>query len=95
MCALVWYEINKMLTDTAAKYVFALLLGWTMFSIYTVITGYWCSAPYSDSEAVADLSTNRGYTGLKAITETKRRYRPFGAPLTRCIPHPAKTERRF
>ncbi|MGP1529818.1 MAG: hypothetical protein ACTTI3_05695 [Treponema sp.] len=25
MCALIWYEINKMLTDTAAKYVFAVL----------------------------------------------------------------------
>lgn len=86
MYALIRYEIKKMLTDTAAKYVFALLLGWTMFSIYTVITGYRCSAPYSDSEAVADLSTNRGYTGLKAIKETKRRYRQYSGDTVLSVP---------
>ncbi|MGP1529816.1 MAG: hypothetical protein ACTTI3_05685 [Treponema sp.] len=86
MYALIRYEIKKMLTDTAAKYVFALLLGWTFFSVYTVITGSWCSAPYSDSEAVADLSTNRGYSGLKAIKETKRRYRQYTGETTLSVP---------
>ena len=86
MYALIRYEIKKMLTDTAAKYILALLLGWTMFSIYTVITGYRGSAPYSDSESVADLSTNRGYTGLKAIKETKRRYRQYTGDTTLSVP---------
>lgn len=86
MYALIRYEIKKMLTDTAAKYVFVLLLGWTFFSVYTVITGYWCSAPYSDSEAAADLSTGRGYMGLKAIKETKRQYRQYTGDTVLSVP---------
>ena len=86
MYALIRYEIKKMFTDTAAKYVFILLLGWVVLNVYTVITGYWCSAPYSDSEAASNLSTDRGYTGLKAIRETKRRYRQYTGETTLSAP---------
>ena len=79
MCALIWYEINKMLTDTAAKYVFAVLALWTVFSIYTDITQYRCNA----NEMVAGkYFGKRSYTGLKAIREIKKRYRHYTVDYT-------------
>ena len=76
MRALIQYEIRKMLTDSAAKYLCALLIGLITFNIYTVISKYSCG--------ITDFSfdrffTGRRYYGLKAVQEVKKRYRNYTA----------------
>lgn len=76
MRELIQYEIRKMVTDSAAKYLCALLIGWIAFSIYTVISQYSCSVTDIPSGM---LFAGRRYYGLKAVREVKKWYRNYTA----------------
>ena len=72
MFKLINFELKKIFTDTAAKYVFAALIIWVVFSIYTSISSF--SFSIGDKENRLWFIPSSGLEAIKLVKEKMYNY---------------------
>ncbi len=72
MFKLINFELKKIFTDTAAKYVFAALIIWVVFSIYTSISSFYFSI--GDKENRLWFIPSSGLEAIKLVKEKMYNY---------------------
>ena len=76
MVKLIRYELKKLFTDTAAKYVFGIIGIWIIFSVYDCISSFYIY----DAHKVN--LWNFPYTGLKAVKTAKQKFYNYETDIT-------------
>ncbi len=82
MLKLIRFEFKKMFTDFAAKYVFLLLVLWTVFSLYNHISGYAVHTATRENNRNDDSLWFFPYEGIKAISFIKNKFYNYETEFT-------------